>query len=92
MGKSFWDILAWVSLAGIAVWLVLKMAGIINTPVWIEYSPLLGAVYMAGWAMSKLSMVARDVEVLKRDLGRMKGDMMGVKGDIAQIKMNCPNC
>jgi hypothetical protein len=38
-GASFWDILAWVVLALIVLWLILKVFGVIGTPTLIEYFP-----------------------------------------------------
>lgn len=63
---NFWDILAWVALAGILIWLLLKTFGIINTPLWLEYAPIYAAVYLAGWQIHKLATVAEDVGELKR--------------------------
>ncbi len=65
-GINFWDVLAWIVLIGIFIWLILKVFGIINTPVLIEYAPYFGAVYLAGWAMHKLEMVNEDVKDLKK--------------------------
>ena len=40
MAKTkFWDILAWIVLAGMVLWLILKVTGVINTPLLLEYSP-----------------------------------------------------
>lgn len=64
--RSFWDILAWICLFGIAIWLILKMFGIINTPIWIEYAPFGGALYILGWQVHKLEVVSNDVKDLKR--------------------------
>ncbi len=63
---SIWDIIAWIVLAGILLWVILKTFGIINTPIWLEYAPLYGAVYLAGWQIHKLESVASDVRELKR--------------------------
>ncbi len=63
---NVWDILAWVALAGILVWLILKTFGIINTPLILEYAPIYGAVYIAGWQIYKLHTVAEDVKELKK--------------------------
>jgi len=63
---NIWDLIAWLVLIGIVVWLILKTFGIINTPLWLEYAPIYGAVYLAGWAMSKLDSVSHDVKELKR--------------------------
>ena len=64
--RNFWDILAWISLGLILVWVILKMLGVINTPLWLEYSPILAAVYIAGWQIHKLETVATDVHNLKK--------------------------
>ena len=79
---SFWDVLAWIALLIIIVWLVLKTAGIINTPLWLEYVPIYTAVYIAGWAMHKLDSVADDV----KDLKKFKD---GTITEINSIKVNC---
>jgi hypothetical protein len=64
--SSFWDILAWIVLALIFLWVVLKTIGIIHTPSWLEYSPLYGVLYLAGWQMHKLATVAIEVKDLKK--------------------------
>jgi len=63
---SVWDIIAWIVLIGILIWILLKIFNVINTPVLIEYAPYFGAVYLAGWQIHKLSMVAKEVEGLKK--------------------------
>ena len=63
---SFWDILAWIALGLILIWLILKTFGIINTPLWLEYTPIYAAVYLAGWQIHKLESVASDVRELKK--------------------------
>ena len=63
---NFWDVIAWVVLVGIVIWLLLKVFGVINTPLFLEYAPYFGAVYLAGWAMHKLENVSYDVNDLKK--------------------------
>jgi len=81
-GLSLWDIIAWIVLAGILVWLLLKTFGIINTPPWLEYAPLYGAVYLAGWQIHKLEIVASNVRELKRF-------RYSTIEEINKIKTNC---
>jgi hypothetical protein len=81
-GLSFWDLLAWIVLILIFLWLVLKTLGIINTPTWLEYAPLYGAIYLAGWQISKLANVAQEV----KDLKRFKDATVH---QINEIKTNC---
>lgn len=81
-GLSIWDILAWTILIAILVWLLLKVFGIIKTPVILEYAPYFGAVYLAGWAMHKLETVAGEV----RELKKFKDDTIN---EINNVKTNC---
>jgi len=52
---NFWDWLAWFSLGSIVVWGILKVTGVINTPLLLQYYPLFAASYAVGWQMNKLS-------------------------------------
>jgi len=82
MKKSIWDIIAWIVLAGIVLWLLLKIFGIINTSELVTYAPYFGAVYLAGWQMHKLSQVAQDA----RELKKFKDATIN---EINKVKLNC---
>ncbi len=64
--RNFWDWLAYAALASIVVWLILKMVGIINTPVLLEYYPYFAACYFFGWQVSRLNHVSYEVDGLKK--------------------------
>ncbi|MDO8517549.1 MAG: hypothetical protein Q7S33_05485 [Nanoarchaeota archaeon] len=81
-GINAWDILAWVVLGGILIWIILKTLGVINTPLLLEYAPLFGVVYLAGWAMHKLDSTAEDVKDLKNFA-------KATANEISNIKANC---
>lgn len=85
-GRSIWDIIAWIALGVIVVWVVLKITGMINTPLWLEYIPIYSAVYIAGWQINKLANVAEDV-------GGLKNFKKETIEQIHLIKENCArNC
>lgn len=63
---SFWDIIAWLALGSILVWTTLKILGIINTPLWLQYAPIYSACYIAGWQIHKLDSVSKEVRDLKK--------------------------
>lgn len=79
---NFWDILAWLVLIGILIWLILKMMGFFNTPLLLEYAPVFGAVYLAGWAMHKLDNAVDEIK-------EMKNFSKETIREINQIKENC---
>lgn len=79
---SFWDVLAWIALGIIIIWLILKMFGVINTPVWLEYVPIYSAIYILGRAMHKLDAGIDDVKELKRFSKE-------TVNEINNLKINC---
>jgi len=81
-GAGFWDILAWIVLIAILIWILLKAFGIINTSEIIQYAPLFGVVYLAGWAMHKLDIAVDDIKEFKR-FGK------NTVNEINNIKSNC---
>ena len=85
---SFWDILAWVALGIIISWLILKMFGIINTPLWLEYTPIYSAIYIAGWAMSTLIRTTQDVRDTNRNLYFTNRKVNELDKEIGIIKIN----
>lgn len=80
--RNVWDVLAWIVLAGILLWLILKTTGIINTPLWLQYAPIYGAVYLAGWQVHKLDIIGKEVDGLKQ----FRNDTIE---QIHSIKLNC---
>ena len=64
--RSFWDWLAYAALASIVVWGFLKVTGVINTPLLIQYYPLFAACYFFGWQMNKLNLLGENVLALKK--------------------------
>lgn len=90
-GHSVWDVAAWVVLFLLAFWLFLKVTGRINTPLWLQYSPLFGVVYLAGWAMHKLDRATRDISDVKKEVSNVKSNLNSVESDVKLIKNNCPN-
>ena len=79
---NIWDIIAWIALISIIVWVTLKILGIIESPLWLEYAPIYSASYVAGWAIHKLSVVSNDV----KDLEKFKDETIK---QINEIKTNC---
>ena len=62
-------LLDWITfgvLFGIFIWLVLKMVGIINTPEWLLYLPLVGVIFAVGAFYYRMVNVAYEVKGLKK--------------------------
>jgi len=83
-GLSIWDILAWIALASIVLWITLKILGIINTPLWLEYAPVYSASYVAGWMMHKLKIVHEEIHDLKNFKNETIKQIHSIKEDCAK--------
>lgn len=88
--RSIWDYLAWIILFLITIWIILKITGIIQTPIWLQYSPLLGVIYLAGWAMSKLDTATEDIKEIKTDIEEIKKDTQEIETDVDILRKKCP--
>ena len=88
-GMSFWDILAWIVLGLITLWLILKVMGIINTPDLLVYAPYFGAVYLAGWAMATLVRATQNIQNINKNLVFLNKKTSDFDKDIEIIKEKC---
>jgi hypothetical protein len=79
---SVLDWLAYFALGSIVVWGILKVTGIINTPLLIQYYPLFAASYVFGWQMNKLSFCVGEIG----DLKKFQNETIR---QIHEIKINC---
>ncbi len=79
---NFWDILVWVVLVGIVLWLILKAMGLINTPLLLEYAPYFGIAYVVGWNVHKLNNISDSVNKFEK----FKDETIK---EIHNLKLNC---
>ena len=81
---SVWQLMFYVSWAVLTLWLVLKIAGVIKTPVWVEYGIPVGSLILGVFGLYHdlvqtinkvvigLAHVERDVEMLKSGVNTLK--------------------
>lgn len=84
--RTVWDTLAWIVVGLITLWLILKVSGIINTPLIVQYSPLFGAVYLAGYMVQKLKRATEDLQDIKGEVKTIKEDVTRMDKDVHIIK------
>ncbi len=87
--ESFWDLMAWASLAMIFFWALAKSFGWINTPILIEMIPLFGAVFWAGRMFQQLEDSRKELSDHKNETRKgfqdIKHQIGGVKNDIQKV-------
>ncbi|MBI2664866.1 hypothetical protein HYX10_06025 [Candidatus Woesearchaeota archaeon] len=95
-------ILFWTGLGLIILWVVLKLLGIINTPVWQQVLPYVGAIFGAGafyrmfmemngslrGVERKIGHMDKDIGHLRMDADVLKNDVSGLKNDVGGLKID----
>lgn len=94
------DLWRWVfygSLLVLSVWLILKVAGVIQTPVWAEYGIPVASLIIGLFACFQgvvesfmkiqvaLAVLSTRVSHVETDIDDVKGDVRGVKRDIEGV-------
>lgn len=84
MKLTFWRALFYVSWTVLAIWLVLKVTGIINTPVWLEYgvpiaSVILGILGVYRDILNQLNRVSMGLARLSAKLDHIDRDVEYLK-------------
>lgn len=66
--KSIWDILVWVAFVIVVIYLLLKILGIIKSPVTVDIIALLSGAYFVGRYAKKIDDTFSDIEDIKDDV------------------------
>lgn len=89
--SHIWDYIAWIVFVGIVIWVFLKLVGVIHTPVWLEYAPIGGVIYLAGWAMHKLERATDDIKDTINKLEQTTDNLKDIESDMNVVRRNCPH-
>ncbi len=71
---SGWDILGWIAFAIVVAYLLLKILGIIHSPVSIDLIALVSGAFFVGKYAMKLDYHFREVGAIKHDIRRLDED------------------
>lgn len=95
---SLWQILFYLSMGVVVLWLILKLTGVIQTPVWLEFGvPISGLVFGIFTLYRNLLNGIKDISVglatvavkvdhIEKDVSSLKHDMITVKQDMGIVK------
>jgi len=84
---SPWQLLFYVSWAVIALWLILKLAGVINTPVWLEYGVPLASVLLGIFGMYQN--ILEQLKSLTVGFATLNAKLEHVDKDVDTLKKHC---
>ncbi len=90
---TFWQVVFYVSMATVALWLILKLAGIIKTPIWLEYGVPIGGFFFSVLGMYKeilgdIHKVAISVTKLSGRVDTMARGLIKVENKVEHLESN----
>ena len=68
MKKSFWDVLAWLAFAYVVIYLLLKAAGVLNSPLAVDVAAIASGAFFVGKYFQKIDFCSREIEYVKTEL------------------------
>ena len=74
--KSIWDILVWVAFAIVIIYILLKILGIIQSPITVDIIALLSGAYFVGRYAKRIDDTFDDI--------------VNVKEDVRELNRKCP--
>ena len=87
---SIWDILFWLGLIILATWLVLKLSGVIQSPLWQDLLPTGGAIILillSAWGkLTKIDNIEKDVRRINFKLEKFGESLTELKTEHNLIK------
>lgn len=85
--RSIWDILVYVALIVLVIWIILKLAGVINSPVIVEIIPYVSAAYVFGRMFQKVETTADDVEKINTEIREIKDETKSIDKRIQVLEI-----
>lgn len=88
---DIWEYLFYGSMIVLTLWLILKLTGIIQTPVWLEHGIPIAGVILGVFPcyqhlLKTLMHLVVKVDRLESDVHVLKDDTRIVKGDVVLLK------
>ena len=73
---AIYDWLFWLSLVVTGVWFALKIAGVINTPFWVEFIPVASIIFGAGILFQKVEHIGEDLHDFKTEMREFRKEVV----------------
>ena len=91
MKRPIWDYLFYLSMLILTIWLILKVIGVIKTPVWLEYgipigSFIIGMVTFFQSINDKFNMLIFSVGDLRANDARVESKLIHMDRDLERLK------
>jgi len=88
---TIWDILFWIAMAILILYIIAKLTGIINTPEWVDLIPLITLAFMIGIFYQKvmgfMQTMYKRTDYLKNNLDKISNKITEHENRISRIEI-----
>ena len=89
---TIWDIIFWVAMVVLIIYIIAKLTGLINTPEWVELIPLITLVFIIGTFYQKvvgfMQTMYKRTDYLKNNFGKISNKIDEHKNRISKVEKN----
>ena len=71
--RTIWDTLAWVAFGYVVLYAILKVIGVLHSPLQIDIAAIVSVAYFVGKSAQKLDFSVKEIEAVKHNISRMEG-------------------
>lgn len=81
--RDIWDVLFWIGMLILVVYIILKLAGIIHSPDWVNLIPIITITFVVGASYQK---IISFMDVVYKRTDYLKKSLDGVESNLNEIK------
>lgn len=83
---SVWEIIAWVGLALLVVWIILKIFRVIESPLILEMTPIITLCLILGSLLADMKNTKTEIKDVKSEIRKMADSLIKLGQDFKQLK------
>src|SRR3989338_1686239 len=81
----------WLSLGIIALWIILRLLGIFESPIWQEMIPYAGAIFAAGSFFQMIFDLRKRINRIEVRQNRMASGLIKLESDVHHLRQDFTN-
>ena len=89
LNPKVYDWVFWISLAVVAIWMILKIFGVIHSPVWQDMLPFAGVIMAIAAYFQKTGASLQKIDHIVQDLHDFKNEMRDFRKEVtAELRIH----
>lgn len=83
---SVWEIIAWIGLILLIIWIILKLFRVIESPLVFDMAPIITLCLILGGLLADMRNIRADTKNVKSEISRVTNSLIKLCQDFRQLK------